>query len=378
MRRVLALSTILIAMSVELNSVPLLGAWSNHTRTSIGSPSDETLLSSAAASSAAGSEIKPGPTADDGFDKGIASQVASLGKSDRLFPIQPAIGPDETAARPDALAPIDGATGAETAADTPPPELTTDEFCSALAEAAEASDIPVAFFARLIWQESKFKHDARSQVGAQGVAQFMPRTAAEVGLDDPFDPRKALPASARFLRRLHDQFGNLGLAAAAYNAGSGRIQNWLAKRGPLPDETRDYVRKITGNPAETWTSEKKTAALQQELPREAPCEGVGGLSRNKQTATMPVELKPGISELIRKAEAEAARIASAAKAKARLLLAKAGKRKGAAETIVASAHKKTIIITVTKKPSATKTAALGRAKAKDTKAVRIKVASATR
>ncbi|MGD4944114.1 transglycosylase SLT domain-containing protein, partial [Xanthomonas citri pv. citri] len=64
----------------------------------------------------------------------------------------------------------------------------TEQFCHALREAAEASGIPVPFFARLIWQESRFKSNEVSQAGAQGVAQFMPETAAEVGLDDPFDP----------------------------------------------------------------------------------------------------------------------------------------------------------------------------------------------
>ena len=376
MRRVLVLSTFLVAISVEMNSGPLLGAWGNAIETKLSATSDDTLISSANA--------MPAPvvvTSDAKTDPGIAAQVASLGKSDRLFTLHPAAPEIDVAAiTPDLF------DQSEAEADDAKEKLTIGEFCEALAEAAEASDIPVAFFARLIWQESKFKHDAMSHVGAQGVAQFMPRTAAEMGLDDPFDPRKALPASAKFLRKLHDQFGNLGLAAAAYNAGSGRIQNWLARRGPLPDETRSYVRKITGNPAETWTSEKKTAALQQELPREAPCEGVGGLSRKKETAAMPVALTPGISGLIRKAEADAARAVAAAKAKARLLLAKAGKRKGIAATVVASAEadktdkteKKTVIITVAKKISATKTATLGRTRAKDAKSVRIKVASAAK
>jgi hypothetical protein len=89
--------------------------------------------------------------------------------------------------------------------ESPQPQLSTEEFCSALTAAAEASSIPIAFFARLIWQESRFRLDQTSPAGAQGVAQFMPRTASEVGLDNPFDPLKALPASARFLRRLRDQ-----------------------------------------------------------------------------------------------------------------------------------------------------------------------------
>ena len=79
----------------------------------------------------------------------------------------------------------------------------------------------------------------------------MPETAADVGLDNPFDPLQAIPASARLLRNLFQQFGNLGLAAAAYNAGPKRIQDWLAKKGKLPQETQGYVKIITGRPAET-------------------------------------------------------------------------------------------------------------------------------
>jgi Transglycosylase SLT domain len=197
----------------------------------------------------------------------------------------------------------------EIAESGPETERPSKSFCDALKEAAESSDIPVAFFARLLWQESRFQSSEVSPVGAQGVAQFMPRTAVEVGLDDPFDPFKALPASAKFLRKLHNEFGNLGLAAAAYNAGSGRIQKWLSRQGGLPRETRDYVRIITGNAAENWTDESRTISLRLELPREAPCEGVGGLSKAKEVASVPVALAPSISDMIRKAEAQ--RIAAA-------------------------------------------------------------------
>src|SRR5690349_19648716 len=103
------------------------------------------------------------------------------------------------------------------------------EICSTVASAAMANDLPVFFFLRLIWQESRFDPLAISRAGAQGIAQFMPRVAAAMGLNDPFDPEQALPKSARFLRTLHEQFGNIGLAAAAYNAGARRIQDWLAK-----------------------------------------------------------------------------------------------------------------------------------------------------
>src|SRR5215472_14294839 len=90
-------------------------------------------------------------------------------------------------------------------------------ICDALAAAATENDLPVDFFARLIWQESRFDPTAVSRAGAQGVAQFMPATANARGLADPFDPFEAIAHSAKLLRDLRREFGNLGLAAAAYN-----------------------------------------------------------------------------------------------------------------------------------------------------------------
>lgn len=220
---------------------------------------------------------------------------------------------------------------------------TMTEFCDALATAAQANDLPVSFFARLIWQESNFKYDEVSHAGAQGVAQFMPETAVEVGLDDPFDPRKALPASARLLRKLRDQLGNIGLAAAAYNAGAGRIQNWLARRSSLPEETRNYVRRITGNAAESWTAADRRLAVPRELPADAPCAGTGGLSRSRDVMAVSVELAPEIRTVLEKArEAEIAARRKAAEARTRL--ARRGKggsdaKKGVAIARAASGHR---------------------------------------
>src|SRR5262245_34381328 len=106
----------------------------------------------------------------------------------------------------------------------------TDGICNALAAAAQENDLPIDFFTRLIWQESRFEPTAVSRAGAQGVAQFMPATASWRGLSDPFDPLEAIAKSAELLRDLGREFGNLGLAAAAYNAGSGRVRDWLAGR----------------------------------------------------------------------------------------------------------------------------------------------------
>jgi len=93
----------------------------------------------------------------------------------------------------------------------------------------------------------------------------MPGTAAERGLLDPFDPVQALPKSAEFLKELWLQFGNLGLAAAAYNAGPRRVREWLAGTGPMPGETRNYVSAITGMTVEDWAAER-TKALEGKPP----------------------------------------------------------------------------------------------------------------
>ena len=102
----------------------------------------------------------------------------------------------------------------------------------------------------------------------------MPQTAVEMGLSDPFDPLQAIPASARFLRKLYNQFGNLGLAAAAYNAGGGRIEKWLSRRSSLPAETRAYVKiSITGHQAEAWTDEESIVYMPTDTAAESAVRG---------------------------------------------------------------------------------------------------------
>ena len=125
--------------------------------------------------------------------------------------------------------------------------------CTEISARATEHGLPEAFMARLIWKESLFDPGAVSPKGAQGLAQFMPGTAKLRGLDDPFDPPKALAASAAYLAELRKGFGNLGLAAAAYNAGENRVRKWLAGGG-LPYETQDYVLSITGHSHDEWKS----------------------------------------------------------------------------------------------------------------------------
>ncbi len=136
------------------------------------------------------------------------------------------------------------------------PRPSVDEICRTLAQAAVDNELPEEFFTRLIWQESRFDPAAVSPAGARGIAQFMPQTAATRGLANAFDPLQALRESASYLRELRTTFrGSLGLAAAAYNAGPGQVEAWLAGRRSLPAETQAYVRIVTGYAAEAWASQ---------------------------------------------------------------------------------------------------------------------------
>ena len=136
-----------------------------------------------------------------------------------------------------ALAPCEAARAQESASAV---------ICALIDRAAASHALPPSFLTRLLWRESSFRPKAISRAGAKGIAQFMPGTASERGLTDPFDPEAAIPASASYLAELRGSFGSLELAAAAYNAGPARISRWQRGEGSLPDETRAHVRFVTG------------------------------------------------------------------------------------------------------------------------------------
>jgi hypothetical protein len=149
-----------------------------------------------------------------------------------------------------------------------PPKQAIDDprypICEMIESAARTNALPIEFFVRLIWQESRFHPDeigplTRSGQHAQGIAQFMPGTAMERQLYEPFNPAAALPKSGEFLAELRSEFGNLGLAAAGYNAGPQRVRDYLAGLRELPLETRNYVLAITGRPVEDWARPAKEA-----------------------------------------------------------------------------------------------------------------------
>lgn len=124
-----------------------------------------------------------------------------------------------------------------------------EPYRATINQAAQANGIPADLLARVLHQESRFRPDiidgrVRSPVGAAGIAQFMPATAAEFGID-PLNPAQAIPAAARYLRRLYNRFGDWPRALAAYNWGQGNV----ARRGldKAPAETRTYVAQVLGD-----------------------------------------------------------------------------------------------------------------------------------
>jgi soluble lytic murein transglycosylase-like protein len=122
-----------------------------------------------------------------------------------------------------------GSSGSESAA-TGKVESIETSVCRLIESSGRTQSLPIAFLTRLTWQESSFRPNTISPAGAQGIAQFMPKTADERGLANPFDPEEAIPKSAELLADLKQRFGNLGLAAAAYNAGPLRVANWLDRQ----------------------------------------------------------------------------------------------------------------------------------------------------
>jgi soluble lytic murein transglycosylase-like protein len=147
------------------------------------------------------------------------------------------------------------------------------DLCAIMDRFAAIRNIPPAFFARLIWRESLFRPEAVSPKGAEGIAQFMPGTARLRALENSFDVVQALKASSSYLDELRLRFGNLGLAAAAYNAGESGLSRFLSS-GRLPIETRDYVFAITGQSVETWRDKPpETAApdLRDGMPFREAC-----------------------------------------------------------------------------------------------------------
>ena len=133
----------------------------------------------------------------------------------------------------------------------PPPGPPEDPWGPYVREAAARFQVPGHWVRAVMHQESGGEQQATSPVGAMGLMQVMPATYEglrerhQLG-DDPYDPHNNILAGTAYIREMYDRFGSPGFLAA-YNAGPERVQNYLAGRASLPDETVNYVAAITPN-----------------------------------------------------------------------------------------------------------------------------------
>nr|WP_252733790.1 lytic transglycosylase domain-containing protein [Paracoccus marinaquae] len=166
------------------------------------------------------------------------------------------------------------------------------DVCQMIERNAVERGLDPNFLARLLWKESRFEPGAISPVGAQGIAQFMPGTADLYDLHDPFNPALAIHKAAWYLAFLRDTFGNIGMAAVAYNGGENRASRFLAGQTSLPYETLDYVESITGHSAQRWrdnppaTAELRLA-LNPDLDFRPACEELAGKRALREFMVQP-------------------------------------------------------------------------------------------
>lgn len=143
---------------------------------------------------------------------------------------------------PEGEAPAPGGTGAAPAATTALPSFVPAQYREPILRSAAHWGVPAALMAGQLMAESGFDPTAGSAAGAQGIAQFMPSTAAAYGLTDPYDPVAAIDAEAHLMHDLLQQLGSPELALAAYNAGSAPVE--ACHCIPPYPETQAYVTRI--------------------------------------------------------------------------------------------------------------------------------------
>lgn len=126
------------------------------------------------------------------------------------------------------------------------PPAAAKPYLAAIAAAEQKYNLPTNLLARLIHQESRYRHDiisgkTKSPAGAVGIAQFMPATAKQFGIN-PLDPFQSIDGAGRYLKQLYDRFGSWDKALASYNWGQGNV----AKKGlaNAPTETKNYLAQI--------------------------------------------------------------------------------------------------------------------------------------
>ena len=141
------------------------------------------------------------------------------------------------------LAPV-AVASADTSAAADMPTSGDPELDRIILEAGEKQGVDPRFIHAVIWQESKYKVDARSHAGAQGLMQLMPATAKRFGCEHPEDPQENITAGTKYLSWLLKRFaGNVELALAGYNAGEGSVDKYDGI--PPYSETQNYVKIIS-------------------------------------------------------------------------------------------------------------------------------------
>jgi hypothetical protein len=157
------------------------------------------------------------------------------------------------------------------------------KFNDAIIKASQQYGIDPGFLTSLIKNESGFNPQAISPKGAQGIMQFMPGTAARMGVQDPFDPNQAIPGGAKYIRQHLDEFGgDYRLAAAAYNAGEGAVR----KHGGIPPypETQKFVGNVMAGVSQTLGQEQMNQQLGKPLGKRSSGIDIKAMSFNKRVA----------------------------------------------------------------------------------------------
>jgi soluble lytic murein transglycosylase-like protein len=181
--------------------------------------------------------VETGGGGKGSFGAALAEATAVGGQSTR----PPALG-EATALTPTSTVPATATLPATTEAG---PGNGAVPFQSLIEESCAKYGVDPALLAGLIEQESHFDPTVGSSAGAQGLTELMPETAASLGVTDPHDPAQSIDAGARLLSEKLTEFGgNTELALAAYNAGSGAVQQYNGIP-PYP-ETQEYVQKVLG------------------------------------------------------------------------------------------------------------------------------------
>jgi soluble lytic murein transglycosylase-like protein len=129
---------------------------------------------------------------------------------------------------------------------TAPAPVPPEQIDQLVTQNANIWQVDPALIKSVIANESSFNANATSPVGAQGLMQLMPQTAASLGVKNPYDPAQNVAGGTRYLKGLLDRFnGDTRLAVAAYNAGPGAVE----KYGDVPPyaETQSYVKNVLGS-----------------------------------------------------------------------------------------------------------------------------------